>query len=214
MSETSFYKHIDADLPEPDRLRQLLIWCSSRATASPHPSTTASPSIPLASLSDKSKQALKSTQDDLIHKLAERRIDLSIYSSGSEPSEKPQTENAQNVTNRGWEVTYKSQIDQYVSRATTLLMSSAHRNGFSVLLLKTKHGRRSRTPMNHTHAISGQRLRSGGQRMLPPAPLLSYLKTGRRQLLCLPRPKANNARTQTPIGPHASMSYPRRSKRV
>ena len=197
MSDTSFYKHIDADLPEPDRIRQLLIWCSSRAAASPQstPSTTASPSTSLASLSDQAKQELKNIQDDLLHKLAERRIDLSLYSSASEPSEKPQTENAQNVTNRGWEVTYKSQIERYVSCATTLLKSSAYWDEFSVLLLKTKHGRRSRTPMKHMHATSGQRLRSGGQRMLPPAPLPFYLATGRRPLLCLPRPKASNGRT-------------------
>ena len=126
MSDTSFYKHIDADLPEPDRIRQLLTWCSSRAVASPESSssTTASSST---SFSDKAKfEALKAVQDDLVHKLAERRIDLSLYNSESEPSEKPQAENAQNVTNRGWEVTYKSQIERYVSNTMALLMSLAH----------------------------------------------------------------------------------------
>ncbi|KAF6765861.1 Mis12-Mtw1 protein family-domain-containing protein [Ephemerocybe angulata] len=31
VSEQSFYKHIDADLPDVERVRQLLIWCSLRA---------------------------------------------------------------------------------------------------------------------------------------------------------------------------------------
>jgi hypothetical protein len=48
--------------------------------------------------------------------LAERKIDLSMYppeASGSGVTE-PQKENEQNVTNRGWEVTYGSHIQRCV----------------------------------------------------------------------------------------------------
>src|ERR1700736_3918052 len=35
VSDSSFYKHIDCDLPGSSRARQLLIWCSSRALSAP-----------------------------------------------------------------------------------------------------------------------------------------------------------------------------------
>lgn len=120
VSDTSFYKHIDSDLPDSERVRQLLIWSSSRAAAATSSSSTVPsvPAKPLPPLSIAAAKALKSLQDDVLHMLAERRIDLSLYGSSSEPPElptQPQTENAQNVTNRGWEVTYKSHIEWYVS---------------------------------------------------------------------------------------------------
>ncbi|KAJ3486578.1 hypothetical protein NLJ89_g11797 [Agrocybe chaxingu] len=60
VSESSFYKHIDCDLPEPERIRQLLIWCSVRAAATP----ASSPSLP--PLSAEGVQILKSAQDDVV----------------------------------------------------------------------------------------------------------------------------------------------------
>lgn len=116
VSESSFYKHIDCDLPDAERVRQLLIWCSSRAASN---STTSSPKDPpqaLPPLSAQGIQLLKSVQDDVVRMLAERKIDLSLYppeASGSAVTE-PQKENEQNVTNRGWEVTYGTHIQRCV----------------------------------------------------------------------------------------------------
>ncbi|KAF8972269.1 hypothetical protein BDZ97DRAFT_1752852 [Flammula alnicola] len=60
-------------------------------------------------------QLLKSLQDDLIRMLAEKRVDLSLYSSEASSSKQPQEdlrENEQNVRNRQWEVTYTQHIQQ------------------------------------------------------------------------------------------------------
>ncbi|KAF8805336.1 hypothetical protein BYT27DRAFT_7258448 [Phlegmacium glaucopus] len=126
VSDGSFYKHIDADLPDSERIRQLLIWSSLRAAATPTPSTSKTPSSssqpalppppPLPPLSSKAVQTLKSVQEDIVKMLAEKRIDLSLYSpeAGSSTT-KPEDllENEQNARNRYLEVTYSD----YIKRA-------------------------------------------------------------------------------------------------
>ena len=114
VSENSFYKHIDADLPEPERVRQLLIWCSLRAASTSKP-PSAPPSPPLPPLSAEGTRALKAIQDDIVRMLAEKRIDVNTYSSGASSSKKSQEdlqENEQNLRNRQWEVTYTQHIQQ------------------------------------------------------------------------------------------------------
>lgn len=109
VSDTSFYKHIDSDLPDAERIRQLLIWCASRAAVPPKPRMS---EPPLPVLSTKAETALRALQEDAVRMLAERRVDLSLFpptASGSRTPE-PQTANAQNVANRGWEVMYASHI--------------------------------------------------------------------------------------------------------
>ncbi|KAF8343623.1 Mis12-Mtw1 protein family-domain-containing protein [Amanita rubescens] len=94
VSSTSFYKHIDADLPDSERLRTLLIWCASRAAAkstSPSkPNSTASdngkessgdkdnrpPEPELPPLSARAQEVLKNIQEDVIRMLAERKKQL------------------------------------------------------------------------------------------------------------------------------------------
>ncbi|KAF9533998.1 Mis12-Mtw1 protein family-domain-containing protein [Crepidotus variabilis] len=116
VSESSFYKHIDVDIPEPERIRQLLIWCSLRASSTPTSSSSkaSSSKSSLPAISDTATQALKAVQDDVVQKLAEKRIDLSLYSSPPSQRTPPEElrENAQNVRNRMWEVTYTSHIQQ------------------------------------------------------------------------------------------------------
>ncbi|KAF9475965.1 hypothetical protein BDN70DRAFT_883059 [Pholiota conissans] len=112
VSESSFYKHIDCDLPDSERVRQLLIWCSLRAAANPPP-TSKSP--PLPPLSAQGAQIMKILQDDLVRMLAEKRIDLSFHSPEASTSKQPQEnlrENEQNVRNRQWEITYSRHIQQ------------------------------------------------------------------------------------------------------
>ncbi|KAF8624426.1 hypothetical protein AX17_007135 [Amanita inopinata Kibby_2008] len=131
VSETSFYKHIDADLPDSERLRQLLIWCASRAatkyTSAPskpnssssanakdNPGKGGNPPPNLPPLSSRATQVLKGVQESVIRMLAERRIDLSMYGDNQgETSRKGQEKmqpNEQNVTNRMWEVRYAEEI--------------------------------------------------------------------------------------------------------
>lgn len=124
VSESSFYKHIDVDLPEPERIRQLLIWCSVRASSSPTSSSsskeTSSKSLP--TLSEQAKQSLKAVQDDIVRKLAEKRIDLNISNASKRTPPEELRENEQNVRNRMWEVTYSNQIQQYVSMMSSNLL--------------------------------------------------------------------------------------------
>jgi kinetochore protein Mis13/DSN1 len=126
VSDSSFYKHIDVDLPDSERIRQLLIWSSLRASATPtsstsQPSSSSSqpPPPPLPPLSGKAVQVLKSIQADVVKMLAEKRIDLSLYSPEAASSSKTKVEdliaNEQNVRNRHWEVTYSDHIKQSVS---------------------------------------------------------------------------------------------------
>ncbi|KAF8702226.1 hypothetical protein AX14_014458 [Amanita brunnescens Koide BX004] len=139
VSDASFYKHIDADLPDAERLRTLLIWCASRAAAKPSaplskPNSGASdngkgkdnppPAPDLPPLSARAQEFLKNTQEDVIRMLAERRIDLSLF-SGDDPlpsrGEVPLKPNEQNVTNRILEVRYAQQIKRYVHGVSLLV---------------------------------------------------------------------------------------------
>ncbi|KAG6845258.1 hypothetical protein H0H87_011993 [Tephrocybe sp. NHM501043] len=113
VTDTSFYKHIDSDLPDSDRVRQLLIWCSARAVSasSSSPSGTDPPPPPLPKLSKKAEQALKATQEDIVRKLAERRVNLSLFGGQEEEqSEGTLAPNTQNNTNRTWEGVYGGHI--------------------------------------------------------------------------------------------------------
>ncbi|KDQ52709.1 hypothetical protein JAAARDRAFT_162538 [Jaapia argillacea MUCL 33604] len=126
VSDSSFYKHIDCDLPEPQRARQLLIWCSSRAAAprpNSHPSTPEPSSSrrkssnpgkdppPLPPLSPDDAALLKELQDDVIRMLAEKRIDTNVFSVGGvldglDVPPKKMRENEQNVKNRAREIKF------------------------------------------------------------------------------------------------------------
>ena len=139
VSATSFYKHIDADLPDAERLRTLLIWCASRAAAKPsppssNPNSTASdngkgglanePSEPdLPPLSERAQQLLKNVQEDVIRMLAERKIDLSLYSGDAPLQNQGEVQlkpNEQNVTNRMLEIRYAEQIKRCVQSVSLL----------------------------------------------------------------------------------------------
>ncbi|KAK7064856.1 Mis12-Mtw1 protein family-domain-containing protein [Favolaschia claudopus] len=100
VNEESFYKHIDRDLPDPEQLRQLLTWSSSRASSS---SSSGSASLPPEDVS-----AFKSMEDDMVRSLAERRINLSLY--GPDDENAPTGTNAQNEKNKQWEVIYTQQL--------------------------------------------------------------------------------------------------------
>ncbi|KAF9232961.1 Mis12-Mtw1 protein family-domain-containing protein [Melanogaster broomeanus] len=105
VADSSFYKHIDYDLPEPQRARQLLVWSAARAMSRPSEAASSStkPSKPPSKsstshgkdpppLDDRQKQLLKIVQEDFIRMLAEKKIDTS------------------NVKNRAREVTFQRHI--------------------------------------------------------------------------------------------------------
>ena len=125
MSVSSFFKHIDCELPEPQRARQLLIWCSNRAMTEPQDQTSqASSSRQKAANSGKDPPALnptqadilKKTQESLIRMLAEKKVDTNVYGgSGSQSdSSRPLKENEQNVRNRAREARFNGLIQRCV----------------------------------------------------------------------------------------------------
>ncbi|EEB91380.1 hypothetical protein MPER_10265, partial [Moniliophthora perniciosa FA553] len=114
VSHESFYKHIDVDLPESERLRQLFIWCHSRTTQDPSTPSSSSFHADLPPLSAKAALLFKDVLKMELQSLAEKQVDLNPYSSSSSqagPSSTPQMkENEQNVSNRRWEAAYSEDI--------------------------------------------------------------------------------------------------------
>ena len=108
VSDTSFYKHIDCDLPDAARAKQLLIWCSSRALASsafaPDPVGSGSPArggrdkqkdkgkdkdngkekgketSPLPPLTEDQKVVLRGVQEGIMRLLVDGKISTSVIS--------------------------------------------------------------------------------------------------------------------------------------
>lgn len=105
--DASLYKHIDVDLPDADRLRQLLIWSSSRASdACLRPEAT-------ARISSKGTQLLRNVQQDVVRLLATKAMDIwSPPSQDTAQTKDGLVENEQNVSNRSWEVVYSDHIQR------------------------------------------------------------------------------------------------------
>ncbi|KAH8112630.1 Mis12-Mtw1 protein family-domain-containing protein [Phellopilus nigrolimitatus] len=124
VSDTSLYKHIDPDLPESQRVRQLLIWVSSRAMDPPSSSSRTRgrksivgqvpPEPQLPPLPSGGAELLKEIKADLVRQLAEKKIDTSAYSGPPEVngSAWKLRENEQNVKNRAREKLFTEQIEE------------------------------------------------------------------------------------------------------
>ncbi|KAH7884268.1 Mis12-Mtw1 protein family-domain-containing protein [Phlebopus sp. FC_14] len=127
VNDSSFYKHIDYDLPESQRLRQLLVWSAARAmTRTPGAASSSStkPSKPPSErssssrgkdpppLDDHLKRILKTVQEDFIRMLAEKKIDTSVYGGGDGKASDHLKPNEQNVKNRAREVTFQQHINR------------------------------------------------------------------------------------------------------
>ncbi|CDO71813.1 hypothetical protein BN946_scf184939.g37 [Trametes cinnabarina] len=123
VSVTSFFKHIDCELPEPQRARQLLIWCSNRAmneladhgsqaSSSRRKSTNSGKDPP--PLSPAQADILKRTEESLIRMLAERKVDTNVYGgAGSQSGDgRPLRANEQNEKNRAREARFNAHIQQ------------------------------------------------------------------------------------------------------
>lgn len=119
VAESSFYKHIDVDLPEPQRAQQLLIWCSHRAlttlsnvqqSSSRSKGRSAGKDPPL---SPDDLQVLKDVKEDVIRLLAEKKLDTNVFSPTA-AAKPPQVlrENEQNVRNKEREVKFNENIQK------------------------------------------------------------------------------------------------------
>ncbi|KAG6837984.1 hypothetical protein H0H93_008378 [Arthromyces matolae] len=187
VSDSSFYKHIDSDLPDSDRVRQLLIWCSARASFSPpSPSDPTSSLPPLSSLSTSAHAVLKATQEGIIRRLAERRVDLSLFGASDQVAEPlgKLAENRQNVTNRTWEGVYGRHIqrateeeeawkktgyayDAYARRSHASLEKRRAEFGLSPLTSSPTPGSSSSTTTPSAKAKGKQRSLEPSERELP-----------------------------------------------
>lgn len=119
--DSSFYKHIDVELPEPQRAQQLLIWCSHRAVTqlleenAQLPSSRRSAKDPGKDppLSDEDAKLIKEVGEDLVRMLAEKKIDTNVYSPpGGDDTPRQLKENEQNVRNRAREVKFNAHIQK------------------------------------------------------------------------------------------------------
>ncbi|KAF9255222.1 hypothetical protein L218DRAFT_884633 [Marasmius fiardii PR-910] len=115
VNHKSFYKHIEAELVDPERLRQLLIWCHSRTAQDPSIFSSSNSSSELPHLSVTAHLALKDVWKNTLQTLADKQIDLNSYSST--PSSSRQRvpnpnlqENEQNMSLRRWEAEYSADI--------------------------------------------------------------------------------------------------------
>ncbi|KAL5526291.1 hypothetical protein ACEPAF_8014 [Sanghuangporus sanghuang] len=124
VSDNSLYKHIDPELPESQRIRQLLIWVASRAKEAlssrggkRKANDAPPPDANLPPLPPGGAELLKEIEDDIIQQLAEKKIDTSAYSgpSGVNGSWKLK-ENEQNVKNRAREKLFTEQIEDIYRR--------------------------------------------------------------------------------------------------
>ncbi|KAJ3484487.1 hypothetical protein NLI96_g5606 [Meripilus lineatus] len=119
VADSAFYKHIDVELPEPQRAQQLLIWCSHRAvgelTEKPPNSTSGKGSKAAGKdppLSKADIQLLKGVQDDVIRMLAEKKVDTNVFSPSGDGTSRSLKPNEQNVKNRARESRFNAHIQK------------------------------------------------------------------------------------------------------
>ncbi|CCO34557.1 kinetochore protein Mis13/DSN1 [Rhizoctonia solani AG-1 IB] len=85
----TFYRHVDSDLPDALRLRQVLCWTASRASDK-QPAHKPSPVV---------QDLLKSIQSQAIKRLASGQINTTISPSRTSDSNKPLPPHPKNITN-------------------------------------------------------------------------------------------------------------------
>ena len=116
MNDTSLYKHIDSELPESDRARQLILLCAARAPLPAAREGKDPPSQP----SEKGAKLFRDMKDDLLLLLAERKIDMNVTTNDQPGSTANRglevVANEQNVNNSGRTTRFKEQIHSCVFR--------------------------------------------------------------------------------------------------
>lgn len=97
-----FYRHIDADLPEPVRARHLLVWCARRAAAQKMMEGSTSKGKGTSKLSSQDQAMVASIQDKVLKQLMDLRIDIPLYETGREKKNTDQRleDDPANIRNR------------------------------------------------------------------------------------------------------------------
>ncbi|KAJ4487538.1 Mis12-Mtw1 protein family-domain-containing protein [Lentinula aciculospora] len=113
ISESSFFKHIDTDIPDSERLLLLLTWCTSRSAQS-YASTANASDTTLPPLSEQEVVVLNKVQQDLLRQLAVRKIDIgpNPQSQSSSGTNQHTRVNEQNISNRKYEKQFSHEIRQ------------------------------------------------------------------------------------------------------
>ena len=114
MDDASLYKHIDSELPDSDRARQLIMLCAARA---PLPALHEG-KVPPNGPSEKGVKLLQEMRDSVLLLLAERKLDLNV-SATDQPSSVTNGNvdlrpNEQNVNNRARTTRFKDEIQMCV----------------------------------------------------------------------------------------------------
>ncbi|KAJ7479987.1 Mis12-Mtw1 protein family-domain-containing protein [Mycena galericulata] len=101
VKEESFYKHVDRDVPPSEQVRQMLVWSASRAAG-------ASSSY----LPPEDGAVASTIHHDMMRRLAERRIDLSLSEREDQDMDDDAVKgkNSQNEKNMHWEQVYSTEI--------------------------------------------------------------------------------------------------------
>ncbi|KAJ7498378.1 Mis12-Mtw1 protein family-domain-containing protein [Mycena galericulata] len=100
VKEESFYKHVDRDVPPSEQVRQMLVWSVSRATGAPS-----------SDLPPEDSATVRAVQQDMMRRLAEGRIDLSLSErEDQDMDDGVNGKNAQNEKNMHWEQVYSNEI--------------------------------------------------------------------------------------------------------
>ena len=121
VSDYTLYKHIDPEVPESQRARQLLVWSAHRASTTPTSSashSTQQGKDPPPKLNSEGAKILRQVQERIIKMLVDKIIDTSAYSDDTSTSSSTQVKaNEQNVMNRSREEKFLARIERYVHTA-------------------------------------------------------------------------------------------------
>ncbi|EKM58573.1 uncharacterized protein PHACADRAFT_171852 [Phanerochaete carnosa HHB-10118-sp] len=153
---SSFYKHIDIELPEPQRAAQLLIWCSHRAMNELAEQITQTSSSSRQNTKDSGKdppplsedlQLLKGVGEDMVRMLAERKIDTNVYNQPGEDGEPKQLKpNEQNGRNKEREVRFNAHIQRLKQEDEAWVEVGASYNSFRTSVLAELDDRKKELP--------------------------------------------------------------------
>ena len=117
VSDFTLYKHIDPEVPESQRARQLLVWSAHRASStSPSSSSylTQQGKDPPPKLNSEGAKVLQQVQQRIIKMLVDKSIDTSFHGDDTRPSSStPLKANEQNVMNRSREEKFLARVERY-----------------------------------------------------------------------------------------------------
>lgn len=119
VSPQEFYKHLDSDLSEPHRMRQLLIWSLKRVMEKQKPTFEQIKLDPTMSVEDKTAiNVVRFIQEEIVRDLIEMRIDSSWWNRPenrdfTETVKKPNVQNVTNLNNhKAFEKRYKDLLEE------------------------------------------------------------------------------------------------------